>query len=832
MPAFLSLPTITGAVLLLLVVTALLTGFRRFLGPMPSAAFRVLVLVIAAVAAGSPMFWGSSASPKVVFLVDESPSMAPYLRAIAADVSKSIKALPADVRADVCAFSEEMRPIGVGLRGGEDATIAFSVRNNGSSDFKMGLTGAFGLFPRDSGGVILVYTDGEFDAPLAQSIPQGVSLFFVPLPFADIVDAGIVSLGLPAIARSGETCSARVALRANFPAKGTLSLSGEGIKTVSLPFDLQPGRRDFVLPITFTASGIRRISATISTGAPDSIPGNDTASGMVIVSGIQRVAIVAVDEAGMAEAREWARIAGGEPVYFHPGEKIPWGDFAGAILVDLPGASFPDGLTGFVNNGGGLLVVGGKSAFDSDYARGLPGALSPLERGTGDGRPTDVVVLLDSSGSLSGRAEGTTLEKFEFAKRAALAMLMLSGNQVRFGLVSFAREANVVLPLASYDDTASRNEARTKIAALSASGGTDLAKGLEKVLDVLSSSTAEKKHVLVFHDGVTEPGAYVEAARHIGETGAKVIIVGVGEGNNETLAAIALAAGGVVQKISSSDWPRIPEILKSRMDEFRGDFIKEGQSEVEMTAAGTATLEITAPPPPLFTRNFAKAIPGATILATVGAERAPLAAVATNGLGRAAAFASSLRTGWAGGWDSPEGRAFLTKLARYAIAPARQGNAVLSVQSDGSRLLFKAEVYDEAGSPSLNRSVEARVGAATVPLHSVGPGRYEGTSLEKAPASSAVLLVDGLSIGDFPVSETVGEQWGDVVGNPFRIAALAKSLDARILDGPLKLTSTFPGWKSALPLIGFLLALLLTAELFCSLGGVTRRWQAAFTRKL
>jgi Ca-activated chloride channel family protein len=113
--------------------------------------------------------------------------------------------------------------------------------------------------------------------------------------------------------------------------------------------------------------------------------------------------------------------------------------------------------------------------------------------------PTDLVVILDRSGSMEG-------EKIRRARAAIGEIVSQLGEQDRFALVAYANDAALEIPLtpagAARDAWSRRGEA------LAAEGGTNLASGLDRALDTVDAARAAGRtaRVILISDGLANQG--------------------------------------------------------------------------------------------------------------------------------------------------------------------------------------------------------------------------------------------------------------------------------------------------------------------------------------
>ena len=220
----------------------------------------------------------------------------------------------------------------------------------------------------------------------------------------------------------------------------------------------------------------------------------------------------------------------------------------GAMAYSTRGGG-PDG--GLVTTKG-IVTLSGHLAQDkvlsgSDGMVGLSLTLSaddvldPAER---DGRPVDLVIVLDRSGSMGG-------QKIAHAKEAALNLLGKLSKRDRLALVSYSagvqRHADL-LPMSATN----RMLLASAIGGITANGGTNLGAGLKNGIDILMAGQKDNrmaKLILISdglaNQGITDPTALSAMAAVAVERAFGVSTVGVGhEFNEQLMTAIADRGAG------------------------------------------------------------------------------------------------------------------------------------------------------------------------------------------------------------------------------------------------------------------------------------------------
>ena len=115
-------------------------------------------------------------------------------------------------------------------------------------------------------------------------------------------------------------------------------------------------------------------------------------------------------------------------------------------------------------------------------------------------RPTDVVIILDRSGSMMG-------DKIEQARAAVRELLAQLGDQDRFALVTYSDDAAVAVPLSTVGDR-QRSAWFETVAAIQPDGGTNMSSGLDRGLDLIEHGRADGRvpHVILISDGLANQG--------------------------------------------------------------------------------------------------------------------------------------------------------------------------------------------------------------------------------------------------------------------------------------------------------------------------------------
>ncbi len=173
--------------------------------------------------------------------------------------------------------------------------------------------------------------------------------------------------------------------------------------------------------------------------------------------------------------------------------------------------------------------------------------------------PLDLCLLLDVSSSMRG-------ERLSQVKEAARLILSQLTQEDYFCLITFNDHAEVVVPRQQVKAAAAIRE---HISEVQASGGTEMARGMEQVLEQMYRSTffSGVRRLILLTDGQTygDDDRCVELARQAQGAGIGITALGVGDEWNEDLLATMAAHGN-----SRSEYIAGPEaITEIFRDEMR-----------------------------------------------------------------------------------------------------------------------------------------------------------------------------------------------------------------------------------------------------------------------
>jgi len=484
--------------------------------------------------------------------------------------------------------------------------------------------------------------------------------------------------------------------------RGTLEVK-EGLG--SLRFTdrvLQPGAHHYLARIT---------------PAHDALPGNNTGqSWLEVISGPRVLLVTNYPDDPLAAVLRQEQIE--VDVETNPRTLDP-GRLSGAkavILNNVPAyqvpAEFLSALDFFVRQqGGGLLMVGGKFSFGSGgYFKSTVDDLLPVSmelRTEHRKLAVAMAIVMDRSGSMSlGVANGLT--KMDLADDGAARAVELLGPRDAVSVIAVDTEPHVIVPLTEIgSNPVALTEPIRHIASMG--GGIYVYTGLQAAWKELKQSTAGQRHVILFADAndAKQPGDYRELIAEMTKAGVTISVIGMGHDTDQDadfLRDVArLGNGRIFFDAVPEDLPTI--FAQETVSVARSAFLKD-PVPVEPTAGWA---ELAAQPitwlPSVDGYNLSYLKPEATA-ALFGKDeyRAPLVAFWQRGLGRTAAVSFPL-----GGEFSQSVRAwgeygnFSRTLTRWLLGAETPPGLGLRTRLEGTELEISL-LYDSSWEERISQS--------------------------------------------------------------------------------------------------------------------------------
>lgn len=419
-----------------------------------------------------------------------------------------------------------------------------------------------------------------------------------------------------------------------------------------------------------------------------------------------------------------------------------WDGLDVLVLADTPAAEIPEAtqkaLRNWVEQGGGLLVAGGRNAFGPggyahcQFADVLP-LRFPQKKEVRD-PSTALAILIDTSVSM--KDSGVNLAK----EIARLALKRLKPHD-KAGIVEFYGTKRWAAPMQSAANHIGLQRALNR---LSAGGGTQLLPGLTEAYYGLLNVNTRTKHILLLTDGGVERGAYSPLIDRMVEDGIQLSTVTVGPRASSTFLA-QLARQGRGQFYTAPNRFKLPEVIvKQPSSSLLNPFVEK---PVRLKGAPTSRLVKDldfdeAPALQGYVRTTAKKTAEVLLRSESGD---PVLARWNYGLGRVGAFATHIGGEWSG------------EFTRWSAMPQLMANIIRQLQ--GVSPQEKLAIVLRPGSPGLDvdmRALSSTPSMAMEPLRVdiVDASGKRVATRKLLPAEPNVwhTIFSGLPVGSYTVN--------------------------------------------------------------------------------
>jgi Mg-chelatase subunit ChlD len=361
-------------------------------------------------------------------------------------------------------------------------------------------------------------------------------------------------------------------------------------------------------------------------------------------------------------------------------------------LEALP-AAFKTDLETFVQQGGGVLVIGGEKnvyvenkTIEDAMDRLLPAKLAPPRSPEG----TCVVLIVDKSSSMEGK-------KMELARLASIGVVENLRPIDLVGVLIFDNSFQWAIPIRKAED---RQLMKRLIAGITPDGGTQIAPALAEAYRKIVPMHATFKHIVLLTDGISEEGDSLALSKEAQQQRVTISTVGLGQDVNRAyLEKIALNAKG--KPYFLTDPSGLEQILLRDVMEHTGTTAVEKP----LTPQVLKRTEIldgvgmeTAPALKGYVRFISK--PSAdTVLGME--QKDPLFVRWQYGLGRAAVFTSDAKARWGADWVAWKGYdRFWANVFRDLLPHTQPVDATLQFDQTSGELVAEYHLSRQVPEPA------------------------------------------------------------------------------------------------------------------------------------
>ena len=417
------------------------------------------------------------------------------------------------------------------------------------TDYSKATVLAEAIVPEDSVGEVVIVSDFQ-SADDAPEIHKQVNKFGISAHRIDISNKSmqpeicIETVSAPQRARVGQPISIEVLIKSNFNQKAVVALAiqkNEDAKPDNAASQFAPQSIEFTRPglqsvqFEFTPAEAQtyvfqaQLTGSEGSELSDTLTANNQYYSATSVLPQGKVLLV---ENKKNLAAPLSKALAGEFLTVTPcsANEFPQklDEFEAVILSNIPATELSEEnqnqLESYVNNGGGLIALGGDQSFTAGGWHGTKlEELMPVECIPQEKQPRQslaLVLVLDRSASMN---EGSAIELAKEAARRALDVLAPTDE---LGILTYEDNYEWNVPITQVTD---KDAILEKIDAIKAEGRTNLYPALNRACQALDESFSDLKHIIVLTDGVSQPGDFDALAKQIASKGITMSSVAVGE---------------------------------------------------------------------------------------------------------------------------------------------------------------------------------------------------------------------------------------------------------------------------------------------------------------
>ena len=612
-----------------------------------------------------------------------------------------------------------------------------------ATNFEEALSRALTMIPGDAAGRIVVLTDGRQTQGdirnMAQALTAGKTEYLTLLyEDEEKEDAYIENVTLPAYLHPGDKYSITVLTESNYDTDAVIAVYHGSAQTAGYSVHLNKGSNRFVLndqvQEDMAAGSMESLRVQIqATG--DKCPENDSYAAYSVVESVPRILVVTGRNTSAAELNRVLQTAGCDyttvSTYNAPENIDDMLAYKSIILVD---AYIDDLPLGFLNQletyvkdyGCGFVCCGGDNSFAlGGYRDTVLETVLPVDmrlKTVNELQSMAMVMVIDHSGSMGGGLG--TASNLDLAIRAATVAVDNLQDTDYVGVLTFDDQYDWQVEMTPVDD---RTAIKNKIKEIPSGGGTTIKPALQEAYNVVSKSTASKKHVVLLTDGMGETTNYGDVIKDYANGGVTLSTVAVGAGaDTKLLEQLAKSCGGrYYYSDMASD---VPKIFAQEVFLGGDSYIQNGEFTLAVSRNNELTNNLFPDGwPDVY--GFISATPKTASNQVISAveKDAPILTTWQYGLGRTVAWNTDVTGQWSAGFSGKDDYVQLWKrIVDYAAGNANMGGDTVNVETvgDSTKVVYRSQDYT-AQTEILATVVDPDGQDREIKLYATAPGIYE-----------------------------------------------------------------------------------------------------------
>ncbi len=671
------------------------------------------------------------------------------------------------------------------------------------TDLAAGLRLAADLLPSGYRPRIVLASDGQETSgdavAAARSLnARGIRVDVMPVVPATGPEVLVDSVSTPPTVSEGDRFSVGVNLVANTPTDATVHVLVNGQPLADQTVSLSSGSTRLSFSAQAPQSGLLDVQARVDANA-DTLSQNNAARAVVEVEGPPRVLVVeqrpgegdAIASALSSTGVRLDRIAVGDV----PEQLDALASYSAVVLADVSAASLTEAqqstLRDYVRDlGRGLLAIGGDTSFgQGDYINTPLDDLLPVRSSVESHRDQGRIALLlvmDTSGSMSDDPDHEGTPKIDMAKQAAILSAQQLSPRDQVGILTFDSTQHWVLPLTNVLGMPP-TLLQDRLGPLAADGGTDLFPALSSAFDAIKDSDARYKHIILMSDGMSCCGGdYATLQDRMRAANVTLSTIAIG-GDADTDLLSQLAKQGDGRYYFAQHARDIPRLMTRETDLATRGPLVEGSITPRQVSPDASLSDLSAGGLPQLGGYLVTTPKDLAEVLLVSDAGDPLLARWQYGLGRAVAWTSDLRGRWSQDWlQWPGTPQLFSAMLNWTIAPA-QGPLRLAVRADATSGHIDVQEATPSGAP---REVQAHIAQPdgsdqVLEVPATGPGEY-GASFPLNGPGTYLIRVDEAGVGQaeagLPVSYAA--EFRQVTADTRRMQQIAAAGGGHVIYAP------------------------------------------------
>jgi len=593
---------------------------------------------------------------------------------------------------------------------------------------------AAGYMPPGYVPQIVLLTDGNETSgdALAAAAQSRIPITTIPLPTLTEPEVQVAEVNVPAEVREGEPFFVNVVIQSNHEDEGLVEVFRGDHKVISETRKLKAGENQFRFQQSIERDRLAAFSVRISGLSQDTLLDNNSDAGLVYASGKPRVLIIESDP-NLIRELAYALEDEGIQVDVRPPQGMPetladLQNYECLMLSNVPATAITQqqmqiARTWVQELGGGFIMLGGEQSFGlGGYYKSTLEEVLPVRSDFEKEKEKPslgMILVIDKSGSMQG-------DRIEMAKSAARAAVELLGRRDQVAVLAFDGDTYVISEMQPATNAMKISD---EISRIESSGGTNMYPAMEMSFEMLMTTSAKLKHVILLTDGISSGSDFEGMAQQMSSAKITVSTVAVGDGSDtELLEQIARVGKG--RYYFTSDPAQVPQIFAKETVTASKSAIDEQPFIPQVIRATHALADLDLESAP-FLLGYVMTRPKPTSEVILATEKGdPLLVWWRYGLGMTAAFTSDAKSRWAAEWMTWPGYGkFWTQVVRQVMRKSDTRGIQVQLATHSDQANVSVDAVNEVGQFVNDAQVELTVINPQLQRQSLrmsqsAPGRY------------------------------------------------------------------------------------------------------------